>query len=376
MSTILKALRRLEQEKSTRSDRPLGEAVAGAAPVPAPQTARSRRWPIFAAIAIGVIVLGVAAFAATQWSRGVAESAPGPVAAVPVEPEAPAVPGRRFAASDPAKAKKPAANRRPVRAQKSRKGPNTAGEPPTETAIPDVAVVARSQPASTSRLGTRLTPAAAASAASSGSTGAQPPGVSPATPSSRRSPLIDLSQLEELQAAAKLAGKSRESFGSARVAPTSSGSAPTSQPKPAPVEVAVARPAPEPVPTPVPSTVPKSEPTPVPSTAKKPEPTPRSEPSPEPKTEPKPEPQSPRQVARKSPSRPSAPPPPKVYVSRTVWHPVASRRIAYLEFEGRGEIVALREGESIGPLLVTEISPTEVSFDNRGSELKRRVGAR
>jgi hypothetical protein len=63
-------------------------------------------------------------------------------------------------------------------------------------------------------------------------------------------------------------------------------------------------------------------------------------------------------------------------VSRTVWHPVASRRIAYLEFEGRGEIVALREGESIGPLLVTEISPTGVLFDNRGSEFKRRVGAR
>ena len=61
MSTILKALRRLEQEKSTRSDRPLGEAVASAAPVPAPQAVASRRWPMFAGIAIGVIVLGVAA---------------------------------------------------------------------------------------------------------------------------------------------------------------------------------------------------------------------------------------------------------------------------------------------------------------------------
>jgi hypothetical protein len=126
--------------------------------------------------------------------------------------------------------------------------------------------------------------------------------------------------------------------------------------------VAVARPAPEPVPTPEPSTAPKSQPTP------------RSEPKA--KAEPEPKPEPPLSVARKSPPRPSLPPPPKVYVSRTVWHPDPSRRIAYVEFEERDEIVALREGESIGPLLVTEIAPTGVSFDNRGSELTRRVGAR
>jgi hypothetical protein len=47
-----------------------------------------------------------------------------------------------------------------------------------------------------------------------------------------------------------------------------------------------------------------------------------------------------------------------------------------VEYEGRDGIVVLHEGEIIGPLLVKEISPTEVSFDNRGSELTRRVGAR
>ncbi len=360
MSTILKALRRLEQEKSTRSDRPLGEAVAGVASVPAPQAATSRRWPIFAGIGIGIIVVGVATFAAIQWGRGSAESAPAEVAAIPAEPETPAVPGR--AASDRAKAKRVAASRRTSQARQSRPGPNVARELPPEAPIPEVAVVERSQPSPASPLGTRRTPANIASLRSPGLTGQQQPGGSSATPPSGEFPTIDLSRLEELQAAAKSAGKSPESIAAARVAATPPAPAPKSQPTPAPVEVAVARPAPEPVPTSAPSTAPKSEPEA------------KAEPKAEPKAKAEPEP--PLSFARKSPPRPSLPPPPKVYVSRTVWHPDPSRRTAYVEFEGRDEIVALREGESIGPLVVTEIAPTGVSFDNRGSELTRRVGAR
>jgi len=352
MSTILKALRRLEQEKSTRSDRPLGEAVAGVASVPAPQAATSRRWPMFAGIGIGIIVVGVATFAAIQWGRGSAESAPAEVAAIPAEPETPAVPGR--AASDRAKAKRVAASRRTSQARQSRPGPNVARELPPEAPIPDVVVVERSQPSPASPLGTRRTPANIASLRSPGLTGQQQPGGSSATPPSGEFPTIDLSRLEELQAAAKSAGKSPESIAAARVAVTPPAPAPKSQPTPAPVEVAVARPAPEPIPT----------------SAPKPEPEPKA------KAEPEPKPEPPLSFARKSPPRPSLPPPPKVYVSRTVWHPDPSRRTAYVEFEGRDEIVALREGESIGPLVVTEIAPTGVSFDNRGSELTRRVGAR
>jgi len=356
MSTIiLKALRRLEQEKSTRSDRPLGEAVAGVASVPAPQAATSRRWPMFAGIGIGIIVVGVATFAAIQWGRGSAESAPAEVAAIPAEPETPAVPGR--AASDRAKAKRVAASRRTSQARQSRPGPNVARELPPEAPIPDVVVVERSQPSPASPLGTRRTPANIASLRSPGLTGQQQPGGSSATPPSGEFPTIDLSRLEELQAAAKSAGKSPESpesIEAARVAATPPAPAPKSQPTPAPVEVAVARPAPEPIPT----------------SAPKPEPEPKA------KAEPEPKPEPPLSFARKSPPRPSLPPPPKVYVSRTVWHPDPSRRTAYVEFEGRDEIVALREGESIGPLVVTEIAPTGVSFDNHGSELTRRVGAR
>jgi outer membrane biosynthesis protein TonB len=381
MSTILKALRRLEQEKSIRSDRPLGEAVAGAAPIPAAQAVASRRWPIFAGIAIGVVVLGVAAFAAIQWSRGGAES-PVEVAAIQVKPDAPAVPGRKLAAPARAKANarakaKAKAARRPRPTRNSRAKALAPSEPSPAAATSGIAVAAPSQPTPVTRFG-----ASQLSAAAVGLDGTLPPGVSPVTPSSGEPPVIDLYQLEALQTAAKSAGKTPETIESARVAPISPATSPPTaefappaptpkaQPKPAPIEVVRARPAPEPVPTPAPTAAPEAEP--------KPKAAPRAEPTPKPtpEAEPKPDPKPVRSVARKSPPRPSGPKPPKVYVSRTVWHPDASRRIAYVALEGRAETVAVREGESIGPLIVTEIAPTGVSFDNRGSELTQRVGAR
>ena len=62
-------------------------------------------------------------------------------------------------------------------------------------------------------------------------------------------------------------------------------------------------------------------------------------------------------------------------MTRTIWHPVAERRTAYVALEG-AEVVELHEGDTLGPLLVTKIAPTSVTFDHRGGELERRVGAR
>jgi len=363
MSTILKALRRLEHEKSTRSDRPLGEAVAGAAPIPTPRAAASRRWPKFAGIAIGLIVLGVAAFATIRWNRGDAESPPVEVAAVAEKPETPVVPGRKVAtpARPKANARKPSVNRRQRPVRNSPAKPAAPSPPPPDIEIPDVAVVERSEP---TRFGASRIPAATALPGAPGSGGAQSPGAAPVAPPSGASPTIDLSDLEALRDAAKAAGKPPRTVESARVEPTSPTtpsrapsvpSAPTpeatsreSTPEPAPVEVAAARPAAPPAPPPAPKVEPEAKP----------------EAPPE------------RSFARKSPPRPSGPHQPEVYVSRTVWHPDASRRVAYVEFDGRDEMIALREGDSIGPLTVTEIAPTGVSFDNRGSEFTRRVGAR
>jgi hypothetical protein len=378
MSTILKALRRLEQEKSTRSDRPLGEAVAGGAPAPAPPATTSRRWPVFAGLAIGVIVLGAAAFAALQWRGGGEAPEPVEIAAVPVTPEAPAAKAPARKSSAPARAQANTPNQKRL----SRQARNRGAEPSAPIELPRQASasdVARHGPPPTSRAGASQTPAASARPVVT-----QQPGAAPA--SSGEPVMIDLSQLEALQAAAR-AGSGASAPETIAAAPVVATPAETSPPpaevakpspppepesKAAPVEVAVARPAPKPAPTLAPSVAKKSAPPPKAA----PEPQPKVEPKPEPKAEPEPEPKAPRSFARKSPPRPSSRPSPKVYVSRTVWHPDASRRLAYVELEGRDGAVPVREGESIGPLVVTEIAPTGVSFDDRGSELTRRVGAR
>ena len=69
-------------------------------------------------------------------------------------------------------------------------------------------------------------------------------------------------------------------------------------------------------------------------------------------------------------------PVPVVYVERTIWHPDASRRVAFVEIDGSGERVELHEGEAVGTLVVEKIEPTGVLFDHRGIEVHRRVGAR
>jgi hypothetical protein len=67
---------------------------------------------------------------------------------------------------------------------------------------------------------------------------------------------------------------------------------------------------------------------------------------------------------------------PTVYVERTIWHPMAERRVAVVELEGSDEALELHEGDAVGPLVVGEIEPSGVFFVYDGVELRRRVGAR
>jgi hypothetical protein len=84
---------------------------------------------------------------------------------------------------------------------------------------------------------------------------------------------------------------------------------------------------------------------------------------------------------------PEAPPPvvparlrrapvPDVFVARTVWHPVAERRVAEVEVRGRPEPLRLHEGDAVGPLVVGRIEPSGVVFLHEQVELRRRVGVR
>jgi hypothetical protein len=73
--------------------------------------------------------------------------------------------------------------------------------------------------------------------------------------------------------------------------------------------------------------------------------------------------------------QPVAPPGPNLLISSTVWHPQHDRRSAMVSLEG-APARELREGDSIGSLVVSEIGPSSVTFLNDGAPLKRRVGAR
>jgi hypothetical protein len=71
-------------------------------------------------------------------------------------------------------------------------------------------------------------------------------------------------------------------------------------------------------------------------------------------------------------ARPSAP---SVLVSKTVWHPQRDRRVALVALEG-GDPRELHEGDTIGPLVVSEIEPSGVVFELDGAPLRRKVGAK
>ena len=65
---------------------------------------------------------------------------------------------------------------------------------------------------------------------------------------------------------------------------------------------------------------------------------------------------------------------PAVFVARTVWHPRSERRIAEVNVEGRGIPLLLREGDAVGPLIVSQIDPSGVVFLHDQIEVRRRVG--
>jgi hypothetical protein len=64
---------------------------------------------------------------------------------------------------------------------------------------------------------------------------------------------------------------------------------------------------------------------------------------------------------------------PSVTVTKTVWHPSADRRSAIIQVDGNTR--DLKEGDTVGDLVLTKIKPSGVVFDYEGVELVRKVGA-
>jgi hypothetical protein len=318
LSTILKALRRLEKEKPPK-DRPLREQVAssggdGGGDEPAP-----RRWPILvAAIGAGVFA-GLAVLFLLVFRGAPREEAPTPAPAQPAATAAappPAVPARKgkgiIRPIPPAQS--PAAARTPA--------PVAAPPAPAEVEVAEeVEVIDRGAVAPRIALESGAAPAADAEAPRPGSV----------RPFRRSDPkaLPGRHLLPEEQPVALEAPEAAEA--------TAPAPAPeTARPEPAP-EIERRTPAPE-----------------IASRAPAP-----------------PEPELAKPAA--SPAAPPAPAFPALRVERTTWHPTAERRVAVVELGGEGA-QSVREGERVGGAVVRRIEPSGVVFEHAGREVRRKVG--
>ena len=65
----------------------------------------------------------------------------------------------------------------------------------------------------------------------------------------------------------------------------------------------------------------------------------------------------------------------EVVVTRTIWHPSADRRVALVRGAGDAQEREVHEGDSVGSLQVLRIEPSDVVFLRDGVEIQKRVGA-
>jgi hypothetical protein len=312
MSTILKALRRLEHEKSEQSDQSLSEAVTHAAPTP---SRRRGRWLVVAGVLVGAIAIAAVVFPMLPAREEVEEEDPVEIAATPPKqsPARPTARRRRSSARTPAPSAPERGSPASVPATRGRVVPR-----PRPDAPPDLPPAALSSKVEVVK---RIRPAEPAD---------QP---RPAEPAPAGKPPRSEREIAQPASTSGSAGRDPE--------PPKPGTRRPAVPEAA-EEVQLASAAP----------------------AAKPPATPRAEPQPKPA----PRAAEPEPILRS--------PVPNVYVARTIWHPLAERRIAVVELDGRAEALELHEGDAVGPLVVGKIEPSGVFFVHDGVELRRRVGAR
>jgi hypothetical protein len=332
VSTILKALRRLEEQKAASGPRPLREEVA-TAPT-APETAHPRRWLPAAAIALG---LGLASAAGVVLLQG--DATPG--ADVAAEPAMPP-PTPRVAVEPPARARPdpsiPAGEREPAPLIRE----EARGGLPEEAFASRVEVVRRPPPEP--RIPIEIARAADPM-----------PGPSPKPTASGRAKSTPAETKSESAAPKPTPSAPKRVAGTSRRSP-----APVALPaeppeEPEPVKPEPARTAKQPAPV-----ASESKPTPAPRSAE-------AKPSPSPK------------VAEKSPpgpdvvTRPSGEAP-KLQVEKTLWHPKADRRVAFIALGGEPS-QRIQEGDVVGRYVVSEIQPTGVVFLSDGKPVHYGIGS-
>jgi len=361
MSTILKALRRLEHEKSARADRPLSEAVANT-PSPPPKR-RSARWLIAGGSIAGALAIGVTVFAIARSGDEVERTDAVEIASAEKQAPPARVPAaqrqRRDAARAAAAARSGPQPSRPGTRADERRARRT--EPAAPAGLPPAAL--------TSEVGVvkRIRPAAPAVDPSAPET---PPAAVPRRPAEKAASHV-VPRRPEQETVVPKAVPRRPEQGTAvpkavprqserdAAAPAGAEESDRRAVEPAPRESAARRAAAaeEEERVQLASAAPAVKPPPTRSEERRPEPVP-SEP----------------RAAEPAPILRS--PVPTVFVEQTIWHPDAGRRVAVVELEGSEERLRLHEGDAVGPLVVRKIEPSGVFFYHDGVELRRRVGAR
>ena len=322
MSTILKALQRLDREKSSPGGRPLQDEVAAAASAPS-----RRRLPV-AAIGAAMAALGLGLGASMFWlwprEKAVPELAAAP-SALQGAAVAQNVPSAAVTQSVPDAVPAP-----PVLEAPTPAAPVASAPPPAAFSSP-VAVVERPEP-----------PPVAEPAPAMPGEGAAETDVPAASAPAPALP-GDLPPYE-------VAARKR----AARLSQPQPPPAPVARP----VEVARAEP-----PAPVARPLERAESEPLAANA-----LPAAPPAQPVRRKPAAQTQAQTQKLVRANV-------PDVFVSSTVWHPQKDRRLAKVTFAG-GAAQELHEGDAIGPLVVSVIEPSGVIFLHDGVEIRRRVGAK
>jgi len=321
MSTILKALRRLEEDRNLVADRPLREAVA--TPLPEEKPSRKGHLLLLSTLGIGVAVgAGALAFLSVRGAD------PPPALAV-----APSSPPARPA---------PVATSRVAAAELA-----TAVAPPEP---------ARSRGAEVRLLADDGDEAVAI---------ALPPPAPAPEPTRELSPAALASEVKVLKrptAAPRIADPDIEAEAAT---PQTVAAAVPAAPAPAPAEppaVSARRSEPR---------VSEAPPPPVAQIARQE----RSEPPPPPArtVASKPDP-APKPDVTEKPASPSSKRLAQVRVEETRWHPDAARRTAVVEMEAGAGTREVHEGDALGSLVVSKIEPSGVVFQHGDTEVRRKIG--
>ncbi len=348
MSTILKALRRLEEDKAREAaeEQLHGEVIAPAAPPP-------RRVPsalVLIAVGTASVLVGALGF---HLAMPLITDASEPEEARPVA-AAPPVP-------EPIRQTPPAPVREPAR--KTAAGPSPT--PPPRPAVARAAPLATSETVSAPAETAQTSPAPPRRPASAPRPQVEPATKRPVVADRRSEPDLERErQIAELQSAR------------ATVAALERGVEPDVWDRAQPLDEAPTRELTEAAPavTAAAAKLPDAEPRPESSSRAVPI---ADAPPHAVASKPEPEPDAAAEAVRASEDAgeedAAAPAAPAVRVVRTVWHPKPERRIAHLKIGG-GEVVEMREGELASDLLISEIKLSGVVFERDGEAISRRVG--